>query len=181
MRLVASYHGVYDAIEFDDKWSDVHDWYERATLPIEMGGMAIRNMGVVALTAFACSFAASLRHMAVIFPELITLGPQGGFLQLTQSIPSEISAQVVSSVGEYRRLVLQGRFNEDDDFSAILKTIAALEEHVEVNSGEAQLQSTSQASLHWLNVVQRPKKGRSSQGILYHEFIKEELKPHFSN
>ena len=88
--------------------------------------------------------------MAVIFPELITLGPQGGFLQLTQSIPSEISAQVVSSVGEYRRLVLQGRFNEDDDFSAILKTIAALEEHVEVNSGEAQLQSSSQASLHWL-------------------------------
>ena len=60
------------------------------------------------------------------------------------------------SVGEYRRLVLQGRFNEDDDFSAILKTIAALEEHVEVNSGEAQLQSSSQASLHWLNVVQRP-------------------------
>ena len=59
-----------------------------------MGGMAIRNMGVVALTAFACSFAASLRHMAVIFPELITLGPQGGFLQLTQSIPSEISVQL---------------------------------------------------------------------------------------
>ena len=91
MRLVASYHGVYDAIEFDDKWSDVHDWYERATLPIEMGGMAIRNMGVVALTAFACSFAASLRRMAVIFPELITLGPQGGFLQLTQTTPSETS------------------------------------------------------------------------------------------
>ena len=91
MRLVASYHGVYEAIEFDDKWSDVHDWYERATLPIEMGGMAIRNMGVVALTAFACSVAASLRHMAVIFPELITLGPQGGFLQLTQTTPSETS------------------------------------------------------------------------------------------
>ena len=90
MRLVASYHGVYEATELEDRWSDVHDWYERATLPIEMGGMAIRNMGVVALTAFACSFAASLRHMAVIFPELITLGPQGGFLQLTQSIPSEI-------------------------------------------------------------------------------------------
>merc|ERR1711907_490244 len=94
MRLVASYHGVYEAIEFDDRWSDVHDWYERATLPIEMGGMAM----------------------------------------------------------------FQGRFNEDDDFSAILKTIAALEEHVEVNSGEAQLQSSSQASLHSLNVVQRPRK-----------------------
>ncbi len=47
---------------------------------------------------------------------------------------------------------------------------------MEVNSGEAQLQSSSQASLHWLNVVQRPRKERSSQGILYNEFIKEELK-----
>ena len=47
----------------------VYEWYERATLPIEKGGMAIRNMGVVALTAFACSLAASLKHMASIFPE----------------------------------------------------------------------------------------------------------------
>ena len=85
---------AFEATEFEDRWSDVHDWYERATLPIEMGGMAM----------------------------------------------------------------LQGRFNEDDDFSAILKTIAAIEEHVEVNSGEAQLQSSSQASLHSLNVVQRPRK-----------------------
>ena len=42
------------------------------------------------------------------------------------------------------------RFNEDDDFSAILKTIAiaALEEHDEVNSGEAQLQSRVVVKLH---------------------------------
>jgi len=46
MRLVASYHGVYEVTEFEDRWSDVHDWYERATLPIELGGMAIRNMGL---------------------------------------------------------------------------------------------------------------------------------------
>ena len=77
MRLVASYHGVYEVTEFEDRWAEVHGWYERATLPIEMGGMAIRNMGTVALTAFACSWAASLKHMAVIFPERITLGPQG--------------------------------------------------------------------------------------------------------
>ena len=45
MRLVASYHGVCEITEFENRWSDVHEWYERATLPIEMGGMAIRNMG----------------------------------------------------------------------------------------------------------------------------------------
>ena len=37
----------------------------------EMGGMAIRNMGVVALTAYACSLVASLKRMATTFPEWI--------------------------------------------------------------------------------------------------------------
>ena len=72
-----------------------------------------------------------LENSWVVGGVTVTCWMSSGFLQLTQSIPSEISAQVVSSVGEYRRLVLQGRFNEDDDFSAILKTIAALEERSE--------------------------------------------------
>ena len=104
--------------------------------------------------------------MAVIFPEWITLGPQGGLSQVLQQTPSEMSAQVVSSVREYRRVVPQGRFNEDDDFSAILKTIVALEDYEEVNLSEAQLPSSSQASSDWLSVVQGSKRGRSSQGIL---------------
>ena len=64
MRLVASYHGVSDKSEVQSNWADVYEWHERATLPIEKGGMAIRNMGVVALTAFACSLTASLKHIA---------------------------------------------------------------------------------------------------------------------
>ena len=51
----------------DSRWPAVHEWYERATLPIEKGGMAIRNMGMVASTAFACSLATSFKHMATIF------------------------------------------------------------------------------------------------------------------
>merc|ERR1711871_193451 len=39
---------------------------------------------------------------AVIFPERITLGPQGELLQFSQQTSSEISAQALSSVGEYR-------------------------------------------------------------------------------
>ena len=176
MRLVASCHGVYEATEFEDRWSDVHGWYERATLPIEMGGMAIRNMGTVALTAFACSWAASLKHMAVIFPERIALGPQGDFLQFSQQTSSEIGAQVLRSVGEHRRLVPQGRFKENDDFSAILKTIVELEDYDHVASSESQLQSSGHDLSHEAAVDQRLKRGRSSQGVLYTEFVKEEFK-----
>ena len=70
-------------------------------------------------------------------------------------------------MGEYRRLVPQGRFrfsneneNEaDDDFSAILKTIVALEDYDDVNSSEAQLQSSSQVLSDELSIVQRSKRG----------------------
>lgn len=50
--------------------------------------MAIRKMGVVALTAFACSLAALLEHMATTFPEWITLGQEGALLQTSQETSS---------------------------------------------------------------------------------------------
>ena len=88
--------------------------------------MAIRNMGMVALTAFACSLATSLKHLVTIFPEWITLGQQGAPLQISQETSPEMSAQALHFVGEYRRRVPQGLFKENDDFSAILKTIVDL-------------------------------------------------------
>ena len=120
MRLVASYHGVCDKAEVEGRWPIIHEWHERATLPIENGGMAMRNMGVVALIAFACSLAASLKHMAIIFPEWISLG-QGDLLQISNEASPEMSAQALNYVGEYRRRVPQGLFKENDDFSRYLK------------------------------------------------------------
>ena len=67
----------------------MYEWYEKATLLIEKGGMAIRNMGVAALTAFACSLAASLKH---IFSEWITLGQRGDLLQISHEASPEMSA-----------------------------------------------------------------------------------------
>ena len=43
-------------------------------MPIEEGGMSLRNVSAVALITFACSIAASLNHMATIFPDWITRG-----------------------------------------------------------------------------------------------------------
>ena len=63
----------------------------------------------------------------------------------------------------------QGRFKENDDFSAILKTIVKLED-------EPQLQSSGHALSDDASVDQRSKRGRSSQGVLYIDFVKEEFK-----
>ena len=79
-------------------------------------------------------------------------------------------------MGEYRRLAPQGRFKENDDFSAILKTIVELEDYDHVASSESQLQSSGHALHHEADVDQRSKRGRSSQGVLYTEFVKEEFK-----
>ena len=79
----------------------MYEWYERATLPIENGSMAITNMGIVALTAYACSLVASLKRIAAIFPNWITLGPQGDLLQASYEASPEMSAQVMHCVREY--------------------------------------------------------------------------------
>ena len=90
-----------------------------------------RNIGVVALTAFACSLAASLKHMASIFPEWITPGQQADQMQISHDASHEMSAQVLHYIGLYRRRVPQGTFKENDSFPAIIKTI------VDIESGDA--------------------------------------------
>ena len=101
-----------DKAEVESTWpiiAIIHEWYERATLPIENGGMAIiRNMGVIALTAFACSLASSLKRMATI-PEWTSLGRKDDLLQISHEASPEMSAQVLHYVGEYRRREPQGR------------------------------------------------------------------------
>ena len=155
-------------------WADVYEWYERATLPIEKGGMAIRNMGVVALTAFACSLTASLKHMANIFPEWITLGQRGNQMQFSCDASPEVSAQVLHYVELYRRRVPQGAFKENDSFPAIIKTIVDIESGDSVAPRETQLQGGSQDPYARPEDTQ-PTRRRTSQGVLYSDFVKEEL------
>ena len=154
MRLVASYHGVCEEAEVDRRWPEAHEWYERATLSIENGGMAIRDM-----EAFACSLVASLKRVATIFPEWATLGQQGALLQMSHEASHKMSAQTLHYVEEHRRRVPEELFKESDDFSAISKTIVELESEDNVNSSEAQLQSSQETlkrlSIHLISFGQR--------------------------
>ena len=47
---------------------------------------------------------------------------------------------------------------------------------IDVNSSEPQLQSSGHTLSDDISVAQRSKRGRSSQGVLYTEFVKEEFK-----
>ena len=44
MRLVASYHGVSEKLEVENNWPAVYEWHERATLPIEKGGLSGKEL-----------------------------------------------------------------------------------------------------------------------------------------
>ena len=71
MRLIASYHGIYDQETFNDQLELFTDLYKRVSFPIANGGLALRCIDSVYLTAFVCSMAASSTHLSDHFPEWI--------------------------------------------------------------------------------------------------------------
>ena len=119
--------------------------------------------------------AASLKRIAAIFPNWITLGPQGDLLQASYEASPEMSAQVIQCVKEYRRRVPHGTFKENDDFSAILKSVAFLESGSLASSREAQLQSSDHDLSQQSHALGRNVRRRSSQRVLYYDFVKLEF------
>ena len=69
----------------------------------------------------------------------------------------------------------KGLFKKNDDFSVISKTIVDLESGKSINSSQTQLQSSSQASSNKCDVAQESPRTRTSQSVLYSDFVKEEL------
>ena len=103
------------------------------------------------------------------------MGPQGDLSQVSHEASPEMSAQVIHCVREYRRRVPQGIFKENDDFSAILKSIDYLESGNRATSREAQLQSSDQDFPQEADAPRRSVKGRSAQCVLYYDFVKVEF------
>ena len=156
MKLVASYHGIYNDDDFNRSRGQIVDPYKRAASPIEKGGVGLRNVSLIFLTAFPRSLAASLKDLAKSFPNWITLGRDGAFLRIPEDKSPELAAQVLNSIAQYRTLMPEGLFTEDDDLSAIMKTIESVDERRNANRRPSQLQrepvaliwkKTSQAAL----------------------------------
>ena len=63
MSLITSYHGIYDQETFNDQLELFTDLYKRVSFPMANGGLALRCIDSVYLTAFLCSMAASSPHL----------------------------------------------------------------------------------------------------------------------
>ena len=57
-RLIASYHGIYDQDTVNNQPELFMDLYKRVSFPVAQGGLALRSMDSVFITAFMCSMAA---------------------------------------------------------------------------------------------------------------------------
>ena len=66
MKLLASYHGLYDESDLMRAWPRFREAYERAALPINKGEMELRSVKLAFLTAFTCSLVASLKRLAKV-------------------------------------------------------------------------------------------------------------------
>ena len=77
LKLIASYHGVYDQRDLDFRREKLLQVYKRAALPIDVGGMSLRNIDNVNLVAYPCSFVASIKETAKVFPHWISLNECG--------------------------------------------------------------------------------------------------------
>ena len=141
IKLLASYHGLYDESDLAQAWPQIHEVYGRATLPIAKGRMALRSLKLVFLRAFACSLAVSLKHLAIDFPDWIKLDRDSNLLNIASDRSPGTSYQVEQRIKECQTAYPEGSFGNDDDASAILNTIANVEVGVVANQRAAQLQS----------------------------------------
>ena len=165
MKLLASYHGVYDDDDFSRSRDQIAELYERAALPIEKGGMGLRSISLVSLTAFPCSLAVSLKDLAKHFPNWIALGREGEFLRISEDQSPSLAAQVLNSINQYRTLVPEGFFRAGDDLSAIMKTIESIDERRNASHRPSQLRREPVA-LAWK---------KTSQAALYAQLIGAEF------
>ena len=83
-------------------------------------------------------------------------------------------------VEECRRLFPEGPFGDDDDFSAILKTIANVEVGTPANQRAAQLQSDPHQSTvdSLYDEVEVKKKRKTAQSALHDDLINAQFKRH---
>ena len=165
MKLLASYHGIYDHEDFNRSRDHIAELYERTALPIEKGGMGLRNISLISLTAFPCSLAVCLKDLAKYFPNWIALGREGGFLRISEDKSPDLANQVINLIDQYRTLVPEGFFREGDDLSAIMKKIETIDEKRNTNHQPSQLRREPVA-LAWK---------KTSQAALYAQLIEVEF------
>jgi len=175
MNLVASYHELNDESEVTRCRFQIREIYGKATLP-NQGGVALRGVRLVFLTAFACSFAASLKDLAKVFPDWIKLDRDDKLLRIVSNSSPDTSYQVKECVKEHRKAFTKEAFG-DNDVCVILKAIAAVGTGRIADRRNAQLESETQESTDdSLSDDGELRRRKTAQSALYDGLINVEFK-----
>ena len=67
------------------------------------------------------------------------VGRDGAFLRISEDESPDLAAQVLNSIAQYLTLMPEGLFREDDDLSAIMKTVESIDERRNANHRPSQL------------------------------------------
>ena len=168
LSLIASYHGIYDQEKIDKDPMLFLDLYKRASFPIDDGGLALRSIDNVYLTAFICSMAASSKFLAKNFPQWIQFSivddvPQ---IAINENISLHTSNQIMFCVQKIQSIVPNGHFEGLNHPAPIIKKLVELS-----NQKSTLLEPDNQSLDESPGLLDRPFKHSSSQSALYQQLI----------
>ena len=164
VSLIASYHGYYDQKKIDDQPKLFSDLYKRVSFSIEDGGMALRSIDSVYLTAFICSMAASSNYLAMNFPQWIQTSIVDDVLKITsfnENISPYITNQIMMCVQKIKSKVPNGHFEGINHLAPIINKLVELN-----NQRSTQLEPDDQSPDESLGLCDPPFKHSSSQSVL---------------
>ena len=167
--LIASYHGYYDQKKIDDQQKLFSDLYKRVSFAIEDGGMALRSIDSVYLTAFISSMAASSNYLAMNFPQWIQTSIVDDVLKITsfnESISPYITNQIMMCVQKIKSKVPNGHFEGLNHLAPIFNKLVELN-----NQRSTQLEPDDESPDESLGICDPSFKYSSSQSVLYQQLM----------
>ena len=169
IALIASYHGYYDQERINSQPQVFSDLYKRVSFPIDDGGLALRDIDSVHLTAFISSMAASSKFLAKNFPLWIQTGIVDDVLKITsfnENTSPFITNQIMMCVQKVKSIVPNGHFEGLNHPASIINKLVELS-----NQKTTQLEPDDQSPDEYLGFYDPPFKHSSSQSALYQQLI----------
>ena len=173
MRLIASYHGIYDQETFNNQPELFTDLYKRVSFPIANGGLALRSIYSVYLSAFICSMAASSKYLAKIFPDRIQTSIVDNVHKITsinENISPYTDKQIMYCAEKIQSIVPNGHFEGLTLPALIINKLVELR-----NQKTTQLELEDQSPDDSLGLYDPIFKHSSSQSALYQQLIAAEF------
>ena len=166
VRLIASYHGVYQKDDVLSQLQTFEDLYTRVAFKVENGGMSLRSVQWVHTTAFLCSMAASLPDLAKVFPLWIQCDDAGRLIRVDERASPPTSTQIFNSIQSFQQASLDRTFDEADSLTSIFQKVISLRPTV---------QQPTLSQIEDADQFDKPPKEKTLQKVCYDKMMKPAL------